>query len=190
MDSDNILLKRLASGDKQSFEVLFNRYYVRLCVYAQKFLYQKDVSEQVVLDVFHKLWQKRKSLSVHTSLKSYLFTSVHHASIDFLRKSKENKQSTQLDAYEPGTYDFAVDENCLSSLIEKELAEEIENAITELPTDCRKIFLLSREKNSTYKEIAEELEISVKTVETQMGRALKKLREKLSKHLSILLFFI
>jgi RNA polymerase sigma-70 factor, ECF subfamily len=178
------LATRIKLGDEQAFELLFRKFYVRLCAFANKFLNDPDESQEIVQEVFTRLWEGRDEIDPEYSLKSYIFKIVQNLSINKLRRRKvESRYSdiyrlVYIDHLEYSTYE---------SLLARELEENIAQSIGKLPAECRKIFELSREEGLKYKEIAETLNISVKTVEAQMSKALRFLRIELSEYLSLIL---
>ncbi|MDX9883603.1 MAG: RNA polymerase sigma-70 factor [Prolixibacteraceae bacterium] len=159
--------------DENAFEILYDEYYAPLCLFANKYLQDLDMSRSLVQELFVDLWLKREKLTVKSSVSPYLFRAVRNRSIDYLRESKRNVSLSD------------VSENRFNSpfedkMEEAELNNRINQSISELPEKCREIFLLCRFEGLKYNQIAEKLNISVKTVEMQMGIALKKMRSKLS----------
>jgi RNA polymerase sigma-70 factor (ECF subfamily) len=184
--NDNIeLIRNLRNGDAQSMELLFRRLYPQLCAFANKFLHDLDEAEEVVQEVFYKVWKNRKNLDEKQSVKCYLFTSVKNNCFSVLEHQKvKNKYSALLE------YIYLTSEHQASthdSLIANELEKDFSQALEKLPPDCRKIFELSRFEGLKYQEIADRLDISIKTVETQMSRALYKIRIQLKDYLIVLL---
>lgn len=178
------------SGDRGAFENFFREWYIRLCVYAESILHDRDQAEDLVQGIFCTLWEKRDSLYVQDSVKSYLFRSVYNAAMNILKREKVKlaflqflqergeKGENNTDAY------FSDEERSTISL-------EINRVIDALPQQCREILLLSRFAGKKSSEIASLLNISVRTVETQLYRAMKRLREDLShlRNSDILLVF-
>lgn len=167
---------------ESEYEFIFRQYYQGLCNYANMFLKDMDNAEEIVQQVFVKLWEKREQTVIEGSVKSYLYKSVYNTSMNELkhRKIKENylqMQSTNEHIEHP-----------LSESNLKELERNIEKALLNLPEQCRLIFKMSRFEDLKYREIADVLNISPKTVENQMGKALRLMRENLSDYLTI--FFI
>ncbi|MFH2142332.1 MAG: RNA polymerase sigma-70 factor [Bacteroidota bacterium] len=172
--------------DKKSFEALFREYFVPLCSYARKFIYDMDSSKEIVQDVYINLWEKRDTIEMDKSVKSYLYTSVHNRCLNHIRDNKKfDKGNIRI---EHTHYDREWVDN--DKLVEAENENKIMNSINSLPQKCREIFILSRFEQLKYNEIAEKTGISVKTVEAQMSKALKLLRENLSEFLVIFLIFI
>jgi len=157
-------------------EQLFADWFGKLYAYAFSMLREEAMAEEVVQNVFCRVWEKRDQLQVHTSLKAYLFRSVHHECMDGLRHRKTAKahRSWLQRSAERVTAGDAAGKVELEDL-EKRLREALDG----LPEQCRIVFGLSRFGELKYREIADQLGLSVKTVEAQMAKALKRLREKL-----------
>ena len=183
--NDTSLFKRIKLGDEQAFEILFNAFYPSLCHYAFQFIGEEETAEEITQDIFVKLWEKRFSLDIETSVKNYLFRSVKNRCLNLIQHNKvKNQHAGQI-------MERAVQElNPSQYFLEPGLAEKIEAAINSLPEKRQEIFRLSREEGLKYKEIAEKLNISVKTVEAQMGLALKFLRKQLKEYdPNVILYF-
>ena len=174
-------LSTLKSGDEKAFEQIFREYYQGLVGYAIKMLKEKEGAEEIVQEVFVKIWEKRETVEIKTSLKSYLFRSVHNHCLNQIKhiEIRENYKQDNKERIEREQEDFTEKFN------QFELQRQIEQAINELPEQRQKIFRLSRFEGLKYREIAEQLDVSVKTVEAQMGKALKSMREALKEYLPI-----
>jgi RNA polymerase sigma-70 factor (ECF subfamily) len=165
----------------RQFQVVFRTYYNLLCNYAFTFTKDADASEDLVQDLFIKIWEQRRGLLKEGSIRYYLFTAVRNNCITWLRREKRSA-TVQLTGYETisATTDYP------DELMDEEKDEKLllEQAIAQLPPKCKEIFLLSRFGKLSYKEIATDLDISPKTVENQLGKAFKILRAflKESKH--------
>jgi RNA polymerase sigma-70 factor (ECF subfamily) len=163
----------IASGDRAAFEALFRLHYRPLCAFAVGYLKDMDPAEDLVQDLFFRLWLDREKLSITTSLKAYLYTSVRNRCLNALKVGGRVR---------------ALNEEVDDRLQEEERSEDehmdriarVQAAIESLPEERRKVFKLSRYEGLKYHEIAERLGISAKTVENQMGKALKTLREDLA----------
>lgn len=181
---EKILMYRLKEGDGTAFKKIFDRYYNILYAYILEILENRLFVEDVIEDVFMTIWEKRESIELERSLKSYLLRTARNASLDFIRKKnvRENYKDRIIKRIQiESTYDIFRTSGS-SSYQEKELKEVINNAIDGLPRKCKKVFKLSRNFKMKNKEIAHFLDISENTVEKHMGTALARLREAISKH--------
>lgn len=180
--------QQVRAGDKKAYEEIFMTYYRSLCNYSCSMVREMDEAEEVVQNVFYNLWNKRESLSVESSLKSYLYRAVHN---DCLNRIKHRKVRAQYAADLKGSPQSFQSDG--AQLLEaKELGLKIQNALAKLPEQCGVVFRMNRFEHLKYAEIASQLGISVKTVENHMGKALKILRGELKEylHLLIVLLFI
>ncbi|MCX6327139.1 MAG: RNA polymerase sigma-70 factor [Bacteroidia bacterium] len=181
------LALRLKLGDEQAFELLFRKYYVRLCAFANKFLNDPEEAQEIVQDVFTKIWEGREEIDPEDSLKSYIFKIAQNLSINKLRRKKvESRYAEIYKLVYIEQHEFSAHE----SLLARELEENIAHSIGKLPSECRKVFELSRNEGLKYREIADTLHISVKTVEAQMSKALRSLRLELSEYLTLLIIML
>ncbi|MEP5791763.1 MAG: RNA polymerase sigma-70 factor [Cyclobacteriaceae bacterium] len=173
-EPERILVERLRNKDKRAFELVFHDYFGIMKSYAMRFMDEIEEAEEIVQDVFVKFWEKCDSLAPDSSIKSYLYRSVHNTCLNHLKHQKVKDSYRQ--------YVIAFMEEGQESLYEPEnsnVEQRIMDEINALPPRCCEIFKLSRFEGLKYQEIADHLEISIKTVEVQMGKALKVLRERL-----------
>jgi RNA polymerase sigma-70 factor (ECF subfamily) len=182
------LFLKLREGDEKAFQTIFRKYYSALCHYARQFMNDSELAEEAVQEMFVKIWEKRTSLNIETSVKHYFFRSIRNQCLNQIQHEKIKKQyagkvlESATQDIDPGHFYLEVD-----------LIQRIEKSIEALPPKRREIFRLSREQGLKYKEIADTLNISIKTVEAQMGLALKHLRHELkefSNYLMTLFLFI
>lgn len=175
---ETLFAKVVCEGDYRAFKELFNRHYRSLCNYAMRVVVVPEIAEEVVSDVFVKLWKNRENIEVHTSFEAYMYRAVRNQALDYLKlRSYRNRERDSLESVQ-WTLAHADHHTPVEEIIFNEFYERIEGYICALPRQCQLIFRLSREEGLRYREIADRLKISVKTVETQMGRALKTLRER------------
>jgi RNA polymerase sigma-70 factor (ECF subfamily) len=178
------LSKRIRSGDEQAYELLFRKFYIRLCRFANKFLNDPEEAKEVVQEVFTKIWEGRKEIDPDVSLNAYLFKITQNISINKLRRKKV--ESKYIEIYKLVYIDH-MEITPHDSLLANELNNSISAAMCKIPAKCKRIFELSRGEGLKYKEIAIALNISVKTVETQMSKALNILRLELKDYIKILI---
>lgn len=165
----------IQKGDIGVYERFFKENYVEIVRYAHRFVRNQEIAEEIAQEVFMYLWEKRASISIQSSLKSYLFSAAKNKSINYIKLELPKSQALHdIETIELGASSEFKEQDS-SKLIERKVKE----AIDQLPKKCREVFILSRNAGLTYDEIAEEMDISKKTVENQMGIALKKLRESL-----------
>lgn len=174
--------------DEGAFEIFFKDHFKQLCAYCQyKFGFELYHAKDIVQTGFAKLWETRQTLSPELSCKAYLYRIITNLSLDILKhqkvKQKHEKYVLQIASKSSSISNF-------ENVDFKQLTTDINKAVSELPEQMRKIFELCRYEGLKYTEVANHLNISVKTVETQMSRALVKLRQKLSDHLSSNCLFI
>jgi RNA polymerase sigma-70 factor (ECF subfamily) len=154
--------------------------------YASVMLYYDSHAEEIVQNMFVRLWERRDLLDVQTSVKAYLYKCVHNDCLNYIKHKKIKARYQDHAAFTMN--DQA--ERTSDKLVLGELQNRLQAAMNELPEQCRTIFQMSRFEELKYREIAEELGLSVKTVESQMGKALRILRVKLVDFLPILLLFM
>jgi len=165
------------------FEQVFKSNFKGLHSYAYTILKDEMIAEEMVQNVFYKIWEKKENLFIQTSVTAYLYRSVYHESLNYLkhRKVKEAYQSYAMHQMKNQS------DNAEKKILLSELEQKLEKALNELPEQCRTIFQMSRYEELKYQEIADRLGISIKTVENQMGKALKQLRLKLADFLPLIL---
>lgn len=163
--------------NNETFERVFRDHFKELCRIIYPILHDRQTCEDVVHDVFIKLWEKRESINVEKTLKGYLYKSVVYAALDQVKKQKRQKVVDKEDL--EGTLGG---EEESSATDVKEMRRIIREGINTLPEKCRAVFTLSRFNKMKNREIAEYLDISIKTVENQMTKALKVMREHLRKN--------
>jgi RNA polymerase sigma-70 factor (ECF subfamily) len=184
--SDSDIWSRIRSGDERSFGQAFKTYAGDLVRYATTILKNSDDAEDIVQQLFVNLWNKKETIDVSASLKSYLYKAVYNSSLNRIRQetvkeSYATHAGRSSDQYAP---------DAAQQVAVKEVSREIEKAISELPEQCRLIFRMSRFEQLKYQQIADQLELSVKTVENQMGKALKHMRERLKGYMMLIALYM
>jgi RNA polymerase sigma-70 factor (ECF subfamily) len=177
--------KQIRNGDEHALEKVYKASFRSVVNYATEITGHAQLAEEVVQDVFLKIWQSRSELAVKGSFKAYLFQSVHNQALNVLRQQKTKKESVNLVAQE-NTWKFISDNYKIDDyLIDKIFSDEteaiIDQAIKELPDQCSKIFLMSRFESMNNEEIAVKLGLSENTVKTHIYRALQKIALALKK---------
>lgn len=171
MIDDLFVFQLIREGDRRAFRRVFDEWFVPLCRFVRVYVREERMAEEVVIDTFTALWEKRESLQIELTLKAYLFQSARNRTLNYLRDN----------ARYVSVADWTVFERCESdySLELAELEELIREAVCSLPARGREIFTLSRYENLSNKEIAERLNVSVKNVEAQITKSLKKIKQYL-----------
>lgn len=174
------LVRNIRQNDKKSLEALFRLLYTPLRNYANIIINSKEDAEDIVQEIFLKLWNSRNDLDESKSIKTYLYVCTKHSCLNWLKHAKVRSDYAHVMAmvYDSSSGDLSPHE----SLVANDIESDLSIALNELPTQCRRIFELSRFEGLKYHEIASKLNISIKTVETQMSRALVKVRFQLKKH--------
>ncbi|MBW3466907.1 RNA polymerase sigma-70 factor [Arthrospiribacter ruber] len=182
---DQKVFTDILQGDVAAFEILFKSHYSALCRFAYQYLSDKDAAEEVVQSAFIGFWEKKESIQIDASLKSYLYSSVRNACLNELKRLKVRQVHAEAVVADGERYTHAADHQA----IKNELESKIQEAIEALPDQCKLIFRMSRFEDLKYQEIADALQISIKTVENQMGKALKLMRLKLKDYLPFIVIF-
>lgn len=179
------IAKNLMNLDHGSFEEAFRKYYASLCDYCYGITGEKNLSEDIVQDVFVYFWKNRSKVKINTSLKSYLYFSVRNGAMNYIKKQALERK------HNPLIVEFIEDVQATGNSDEEILQiKKIKEVIEELPSQCRKVFLMSCINGLKYKEIAEELEISVNTVKSHISKAYKLIREEVNTKPEFMLLFL
>ena len=185
LSDDDEIGARLARKDESTFEQVFKSYFKSLHAYAFTIIKDEMEAEEIVQQVFFKLWERAEKFSFQGPIAAYLYRAVHNESLNYIKHQKVravhrlhvvNTMKHQSEET-PGTRN-------------KELEHKLGQAMNELPEQCRTIFQLSRFEDLKYREIAEKLNISVKTVENQMCKALRILRSELAEFLTLFMILL
>ena len=170
-------------NNKQAiFDLLFNRYFTGLCVYSDTLTGDRQISEDLVQDVFVAVWMKRDNLDFNEKMGPYLRRAVHHACLQHLRHQKiEGKYSALIQAKLTEAELISYSQTAVDAdpVEVNEIASLYHQTLHQLPDQTREIFLLSREKGMKYSEIAIQMGLSVKSVEYHISKTLEILRKSL-----------
>jgi RNA polymerase sigma-70 factor (ECF subfamily) len=172
--TESELVERIRDDDATAFERLFFAYCQRLIDFTRRFVGDTAIAENIVQDVFLKIWTTRKQLNPSSNIKSYLYTIAKNEALKQLRHEDVRQQSAE--RLRSSAPHVQTPEEKLSEL---EIGASVRQAIAELPEQCQIIFSMNRFDLLTYAEIAEVMNLSIKTVETHMERALEALRKRL-----------
>ncbi|BBE18636.1 RNA polymerase ECF-type sigma factor [Aquipluma nitroreducens] len=174
--NDAEALLQMSDGNAAAYRFLFDHHFTDLCNFLLIYLHSKELSEEIALEIFTFIWEKRQTLQIKANFKSFLFSSAKNRAISLYRK-EQKKMFTSID---PGQSVFLDDSSSQQLMENNELREIINTAINKLPEKSKQIYQLAWEENLSHKEIAEQLGITPKTVENHVGIALRKLRESLN----------
>ncbi len=174
------------NDEGETFERLFKTHFKSLYAYAYTIVKDEMAAEEMVQNVFFKIWEKRGGLNIHSPALAYLYKSVYHESLNYLKHKKVKAAYQAHTVYQMKNQT----DNASKKIMLSELEQQINKALDELPEQCRTIFQMSRFEELKYQEIADRLGLSIKTIENQMGKALKILRLKLVDYLPFLIVFL
>lgn len=176
---------------EESYQALFRRYYPRMFYYAKRIVGGQDDADDVVQEVFLKLWNRMDSLDINEpTIESYLYKTTYSRALNFLKRYRKVDTSVIEDINElrMSCYISSMG-NGEKDMENDDLKKRINQAIGELPDKCREIFVLSYLKDMKNSEIAQMLNVSVRTVEAHIYKALKSLRARLGVFFLLLLYF-
>ncbi len=165
--------KIIVEGHSTAFTSLYTQYFKKLLIESDKYVKDIYLAEEIVQDVFLKMWEKSEDFTQIRSIKAYLYKSVINSSINYFNRQKSLEQHHQkiVNTFEEENVDDLDEEN--------ELIIKLYREIEKLPTKCREIFKMNRFERLKYREIALKFDISERTVENHIANALKILRESM-----------
>ena len=173
---DELLLKRLREGDSYAFTAIFSKYYRSLVLYCNSFITDRRECEDIVMNLFVKLWENRETLDIR-SLKSFLLRCVRHDCLDAIKHRKIEDSYAASFMIANDLNDSAID----SYFLYDELEELIETALLSLDAKSVEAFRMSRWDGMKYDDIAQKMNVSRRTVEVRVTNVIKKLREIIKK---------
>jgi len=177
----------MKEGDIAAFDVIYNHYCHKLHRFVLMYLKQEEDAEEIVQEVFVKIWQSRERIDVYASFESFLFTIAYNATMSLLRKrmsetrSREHLKSMQ-------QIDSA--DEVINEIEFKELNRKVEHLLANLTPRQKEIYTLSREEGLTHEEIAKKLNISTNTVNNHLVSTLKYLKSHIDRNLAVNILFI
>ena len=179
------IFARIKDGDERAFERVFRAFYRPLCDYAVTLLGSEEDAEDVVQDLFTRVWADRQGMEVQESVKSYLFTAVRFGALNVLkRRAVEQKHSASLAEFieDLQRQDYSEEET--------RRVESIKEVLQTLPAQCRTVFTMSCLEGKKYSEIAAKLGITVNTVKSHVAKAYRDIRAAVDKGVKPVLYFI
>lgn len=171
---EEVIRSVFARNPKQGAELLFRKYYANLCNHAIRFVFSRDIAEEVVAEVFANFWQGRVYEKNISSYPAYLYQAVRYRAYNYLKY--ELNRSAPLDALALRPDSGPDPEEILRY---NDLTRKIDALIQDLPPQCRRAFLLNRVEGMKYSDVALDMRITVSAVERLIGRALARLRQEL-----------
>lgn len=178
---DFLLRSIMLHDDEVAFRYLFERYYASLCLFAKRFIEERETREDIVQEVFFHLWEKRKQLSVSVSAQNYLLTSVRNGCLNYLRKQEQQQP------FDEAILDRPDGEEGDRLFQLRELEALLAQTLAKLPTEYRLAFELSRMEGKSMEEVATQMGVSIRTVERYRDKALTLLRSELKDYLPLFL---
>lgn len=174
-------LREFQTGEERGFDHYFHTYYKGLCFFADLYMRDRPSAEDIVSQVFLRLWQHRQKIKSEDHLRNWLYRSVHHACIDQFKKNKTREKRLQVleDGAEKEEPDYS------QQMIRAETIRQLRQAIDLLPGQCKKIFYKLYIEGKTVKETAQEMQLAISTIDNQKARGIKLLRQRLT-HLPLI----
>jgi RNA polymerase sigma-70 factor (ECF subfamily) len=171
---DKIIIE-LARDNEVPLEELFNYYYPRLYNFSRSFLKIEEGIDDILQEVFVKIWQNRKKINSAATFNSYIFTITRNLLLNELRSRLNNQNIKE----EVRKLSMASEYSSMEQIEYRDLKEKVDTIVSELPERQKEIFILSRTKGLSHKEIAEKLGIKTKTVEYHISQSVRYLKDKL-----------
>ena len=167
--------------DGVAFRYLFEHYYPSLCLFAKRFIDDRETREDIVQEVFFRLWDKRKQITVTSSAQNYLLTSVRNLCLNYLRRQEVQQP------FEESLFDQPDDEEGDRLIQLRELEEQLAQALAQLPPEYRLAFELNRMEGKSLEEVAQRMGVSTRTVERYRDKAIALLQTELKEYLPLFL---
>jgi RNA polymerase sigma-70 factor (ECF subfamily) len=185
MEKDKKILALLKTEDESAMELIFDNYYQYLVITAHNILKDEHYAKDLVQETLFHFWTKRSDLNITSGLKSYLRRAIVNKAIDQIRKKKRSGTEIEITDYNQSSSNHTAQQKMETEDLQAVIFASLES----LPKRCKEVFTLSRFEQLSHKEIATKLNISTKTIENQITKALKTVRQAVTKYkeLSILL---
>lgn len=185
--SNTELVKLLKTGDMAAFDAIYNKYCHKLHEFVLMFLKQEEDAEEIVQEVFIKIWESRSKIDVYASFESFLFTIAYNATMSLLRKRVSETKSRE---YIKSLQQISSAEQVIGEIQFKELDNKVQSLLQRLTPRQKEIYLLSREDGLTHKEIAQKLNISESTVNNHLVTTIKYLKSHIDSSLTVNILFL
>lgn len=186
LHNEKELLLKIAEGDEKAFEHIFYNYHNRLANYIQRFTGSILLTQEIVQDVFLKIWTNRAQLSDVDNFRSFLFVSARNHAFNAIKQlAREYRRKDLWQKQLQEEFNFSAER-----ITYQEMLTKVNKVIRALPQQQKKVFLLSREKGLSHEQIASELDLSIATVKKHMVLALKFLREQIGPNTTVILLFL
>jgi RNA polymerase sigma-70 factor (ECF subfamily) len=174
----NVLIGKMKTGDRESFNLIFRRYYTPFLRFCIRFVGDADTAAEIVQDLFVKLWSGREKVNFTSGFEPYMLRAVRNAAITFINKERAHAEANER------VFSGESDDNDPSETLQSNnLEASYRQVLAAMPEKRREVFLASRFEGLKYNEIAVKLGVSQKTVEAHMSAAIKQLREGLKEYL-------
>ena len=170
MDSDDIFIG-LKRRDEAALSVLFDTYYEKLYLFAEKYIYDSDKAHDIVQDVFLKIWENAERLELTSSIQHYLFASVRNGCLNYLKslQIEDRNNRKYAEAY--------IESQNVDMVDDEELLARVRQVLDELPEKCREVCLLRFVEGYKYADIAARLDMNENTVKAQLHRGMERLKQ-------------
>jgi RNA polymerase sigma-70 factor (ECF subfamily) len=185
--SNKELLLLLRKGDRVAFYHIYDRYCKRLYGFVLRYIKQEDDAEEIVQEVFVKLWEARDKIDVYSSFDSFLFTIAYNTTMSLFRKRIKEKKYLE---YLKSIQQVQSAPNVIEEIHFNELNANIQTLLDQLTPRQKEIFQMSREEGLAHDEIAKKLDISVNTVKKHMTNTLTFLKSHMDNSLLVNLLFV
>lgn len=185
--SNTELVALLKKGDMAAFDAIYNKYCHKLHKFVLMYLKQTEDAEEIVQEVFIKIWNSRNKIDIYASFESFLFTIAYNSTMSLLRKKMSDAKSRE---YVKSLQQIDVAIQVIDELEYKELDEKVQTLLKQLTPRQREIYFLSREEGLTHKEIAQKLNISESTVNNHLVAVIKFLKNSIDNSLTVSVLFL
>jgi RNA polymerase sigma-70 factor (family 1) len=180
------LLVRLKAGDQLAFAAIYNRYRSKMYAYASNLCKSEETAEEIVQEVFIRIWQKREQINIELNFDAYVKKITLNHVLNYLKKAARERTLQQ----EIFNYIETIRNTTEDNILERELVKTYDEAVSKLPPQKKLIYELSRNEELTHDQIAAKLNISKNTVKNHMVEATKFIRQYVNQHGSIICFLI